>query len=82
MRNVMPMHENDVLLDIVSEQVALAKGGIELFTSIHCCNAPRNNRKQHGGSSINWGDHSSIRMRPMSSSGIGIMSNTAKILIF
>lgn len=35
-------------------------------------------RMQHGGSVSNWGDHSSITIRPISSSETGIMSSTAE----
>lgn len=44
---------------------------------MHCCIAPRNNRKQHGLPFINCGDHSSMTMKPISSSGASIMSSMA-----
>ena len=52
------------------------KGGLGL-TSINCCIAPRNSRKQHGLPINNCGDHSSMTMKPMSSSGASIVSSIA-----
>lgn len=51
-----------------------------ILTSIHCCNAPRNSRKQHGLSVISRGDHSSMTIIPILSAAIEMVSSTAKDL--